>query len=388
MTKFNILFFSSGRSDYELIKPIINELKRNDNFNSYLILTGSHLSKMHGQTFKNVDQKLTKKLFKIDIKCDHLDFDNFNSSFILAQKKFKEFFKKKKFNLAVILGDRYEALAFGLSCFFEGIKIAHIHGGEITEGSIDDTIRHLITKLSNIHYVTNLEHQRRVIQLGENPKRVINVGLLGYENISKMKFIDKKDVLKKLKINQQKKNILVSYHPVTKLSKKENIYQFNQLLIALKSFSSFNIIFTSPNIDPGNRDITQKIKKFLKKNENSYFFYSLGQKYFFSLAKSSEFFIGNSSSGILEIPFLEIPVINIGMRQKNRYNFLKIFHVEPNSKKIIKKIKEIIKKNKREIINIKKINTSKKISLSIINYLQNSKNIDQKIFYDLKSNLK
>ena len=135
--------------------------------------------------------------------------------------------------------------------FFEGIKIAHIHGGEITEGSIDDTIRHLITKLSNIHYVTNLEHQRRVIQLGENPKRVINVGLLGYENISKMKFIDKKDVLKKLKINQQKKNILVSYHPVTKLSKKENIYQFNQLLIALKSFSSFNIIFTSPNIDPG-----------------------------------------------------------------------------------------------------------------------------------------
>ena len=388
MKKFNILFFSSGRSDYDLIKPIMNEFKKLNYFNSYLILTGSHLSKRHGQTFKNIDQKLVKKFFKIDINSNYINYENFNLSFILAQKKFEKFFKKKKFDLAIILGDRYEALAFGLCCFFKKIKIAHIHGGEITQGSIDDTFRHLLTKISNIHYVTNTEHQKRVIQLGEQPKSVINVGLLGYENILKMNFLDKETLLKKLKIDQNKKNILVSYHPVTKLSKGENIYQFNQLLIALKKFSNFNIIFTSPNIDPGNRDIVDRIKKFLKKSKNSYFFYSLGQKYFFSLAKISEIFIGNSSSGILEIPFLKVPVINIGTRQKKRYNFLKISHEQPNSKKIIKRIEMILSKKDSKILNIKRVNTSKKISLSIINFLKNTKYINQKIFYDLEINTK
>ena len=388
MKKFNILFFSSGRSDYDLIKPIMNEFKKLNYFNSYLILTGSHLSKRHGQTFKNIDQKLVKKLFKIDINSNYINYDNFSLSFIQAQKKFEKFFKKKKFDLAIILGDRYEALAFGLCCFFKKIKIAHIHGGEITQGSIDDTFRHLLTKISNIHYVTNTEHQKRVIQLGEQPKSVINVGLLGYENILKMNFLDKETLLKKLKIDQNKKNILVSYHPVTKLSKGENIYQFNQLLIALKKFSNFNIIFTSPNIDPGNKDIVDRIKKFLKKSKNSYFFYSLGQKYFFSLAKTSEIFIGNSSSGILEIPFLKVPVLNIGIRQKKRYNFLKISHEQPNSKKIIKRIEMILSKKGSKILNIKRVNTSKKISLSIINFLKNTKYIDQKIFYDLEINTK
>ena len=388
MKKFNILFFSSGRSDYDLIKPIMNEFKKLNYFNSYLILTGSHLSKRHGRTFKNIDQKLVKKLFKIDINSNYINYDNFSLSFIQAQKKFEKFFKKKKFDLAIILGDRYEALAFGLCCFFKKIKIAHIHGGEITQGSIDDTFRHLLTKISNIHYVTNTEHQKRVIQLGEKPKSVINVGLLGYENILKMNFLDKETLLKKLKIDQNKKNILVSYHPVTKLSKGENIYQFNQLLIALKKFSNFNIIFTSPNIDPGNKDIVDRIKKFLKKSKNSYFFYSLGQKYFFSLAKTSEIFIGNSSSGILEIPFLKVPVLNIGIRQKKRYNFLKISHEQPNSKKIIKRIEMILSKKGSKILNIKRVNTSKKISLSIINFLKNTKYIDQKIFYDLEINTK
>ena len=325
-------------------------------------------------------------MFKIDINCNSINYNNLNFNFIFAQEKFNKFLKNKRFNLVIILGDRYEALAFGLSCFFKRIKIAHIHGGEITQGSMDDTIRHSLTKLSNIHFVSNSEHQKRVIQLGESPKTVKNVGLLGYENISKMRFISKKIVMKKLNINKDKKNILVSYHPVTTLSKKENIFQFNQLLIALTKFPNFNIIFTSPNIDPGNKDIIDMIKKFEKNNKNSYFFLSLGQKYFFSLAKSSEIFIGNSSSGILEIPFLKVPVINIGTRQKNRFNFLKISHEEANSKKIINKIKQILNKNYNETFNFIEKNTSKKISSSIIDFVKNSKKINQKIFYDLKIN--
>lgn len=384
MKKYNILFFSSGRSDYELIKPIINQLKRYKNFSCYLILTGSHLSKKHGKTLNQVDSSAVKKTFKIDIQCDEVDYSDLNSNFVLAQKRFEKFFKKKKIDLGVILGDRYEALAFGLCCFFKKIKIAHIHGGEITQGAIDDTIRHILTKLSNIHYVSNLEHKRRVIQLGEDPKTVKIVGLLGLENISRMKFLNRKLISEKLRINQYKKNILISYHPVTKLSKKTNIYQFNQLLSSLKKFTNFNIIFTSPNIDPGNKEIIFQIKKFLKKNENSYFFHSLGQQIFFSLAKESEIFIGNSSSGILEIPFLNTPVINIGIRQKNRFNFLDILHVKAKNQKITDAIKKTLNSRNKVTAYIKKKNTSNLISQDIIYFLKHSNKFEEKTFYDLK----
>ena len=384
MKKYNILFFSSGRSDYELLKPIINQFKKYSNFSSYLILTGSHLSKKHGKTHNQVDHSKVKQSFKIDIKCDQIDYDGLNSNFIYAQKKFEKFLNKKKFDLVVILGDRYEALAFGLCCFFKNIKIAHIHGGEITEGAIDDTMRHTLTKLSNIHYVSNLEHGKRVIQMGEDPKNVKIVGLLGFENITKMKFLDKKYILEKLKIDKSKKNILISYHPVTKLSKKTNIYQFNQLLNSLKIFSNFNIIFTSPNIDPGNKEIIYQIKKFLKKNKNSYFFHSLGQQTFFSLAKVSEMFIGNSSSGILEIPFLKVPVINIGIRQKNRFNFLDVLHVNAKKKQIINAIKKTYKSKSKITSYIKKKDTSNLISKDIVNFLKQSNQFKEKFFYDLK----
>ena len=384
MKSYNILFFSSGRSDYELIKPIIGRLKKNNNFNSYLILTGSHLSKKHGKTLNQVDYSTVKQSFKIDIQCDQVDYNELNSNFIFAQKKFEKFLKKKKFDLAVILGDRYEALAFGLCCFFKKIKIAHIHGGEITQGAIDDTIRHTLTKLSDIHYVSNFEHKKRVIQLGEDPKTVKIVGLLGLENIKKMSFFNRKFISEKLRINQHKKNILISYHPITKLSKKENIYQFGQLLSSLKKFSNFNIIFTSPNIDPGNKQIIFQIKKFLKKNENSYFFYSLGQQIFFSLAKESELFIGNSSSGILEIPFLNVPVINIGIRQKNRFNFSDILHVEAKNQKITNAIKKTLNTRNKVTAYIKKKNTSNLIYQNIIYFLKHSNKFKEKIFYDLK----
>ena len=194
MNYYNILFFSSGRSDYELIKPIIERLKKQKNYKIFLVLTGSHLSKIHGETFRQI--KITNvKVIKIDIKCDNVNQKNFNKNFIFAQNKYEKFIKKN-FDLAVILGDRYEALAFGLSCFFKGIKIAHLHGGELTNGAIDDTLRHSLTKLSDIHFVSNNQHKKRVIQLGENPKTVKNVGLIGFENITKMKFILLKENLK------------------------------------------------------------------------------------------------------------------------------------------------------------------------------------------------
>lgn len=382
MNYYNILFFSSGRSDYELIKPIIERLKKQKNYKIFLVLTGSHFSKIHGETFRQI-KIANVKVIKIDIKCDNVNLKNFNKNFIFAQNKYEKFIKKN-FDLAVILGDRYEALAFGLSCFFKGIKIAHLHGGELTNGAIDDTLRHSLTKLSDIHFVSNNQHRKRVIQLGENPKTVKNVGLIGFENIAKMKFLKKKVIFQSLKINEKRENILISYHPVTKLSSSENKIQFKQLLISLKNLHNFNLIFTSPNIDPGNREIVKEIKKNVKKYDNFYFFHSLGQLKYFSLAQSSKLFIGNSSSGILEIPFLNVPVINVGSRQSGRYNFNHIYHVSADHKKISAVINNLLQRKYRPNNNVLKKNTSLIIKREIVKFLKKRTKPYEKTFFDLK----
>lgn len=390
MKKFKILVFTSGRSDFDLLLPLIKRLENNILISLTLIVTGSHLSTKHGFTLNYVNNHHLKKIKKIDIKCNNVTEKNISFIFSKAQVLYSKYLAttKEEIDLSIILGDRYEALAFAAACFFSNVPIAHIHGGEITRGAKDDAIRHIITKFSNLHFVSNEEHKKRVIQLGENKSNVFNCGLLGYENLYKMKLINKGKIEKKLKINFDKKTILVSYHSVTTVSKKDNIFQFQQVLEALNMYKTFNIIFTSPNIDPGNIDIIKMIKKFINKNENAYFFKSLGQKLLFSVAKNSNIFIGNSSSGILEIPFLDIPVLNIGDRQKGRFQFVKVIESIPKKKVIIKNIDNIIKEKKKKKNYQSKLvkNASSLIANNIIKKIKNKKDINQtnKIFYDLK----
>ena len=346
MKKFNILIFTSGRADFDLLLPLIEKFEKNNTINLTLLVSGSHLSIKHGLTLDYIKKKHIKNIKKIDIKCDNVTEKNISLIFSNAQVLYAKYFStlKKKIDISVILGDRYEVLAFASMCFFSNIPIAHIHGGEITAGAKDDTIRHAITKISNLHFVSNIEHKKRVLQLGESKTDVFNCGLLGYENISKLKLFNKEEIENSLKINFDRKTILLSYHSVTTLSKIENIFQFKQVLDSLRLYQKFNIIFTSPNIDPGNADILRMIKKFIIKHKNAYFFKSLGQKLFLSVAKNSEIFMGNSSSGILEVPFLNIPVLNIGNRQKGRFQFIKVSNLSAKKNIIIKSINIILKK--------------------------------------------
>jgi len=170
MKKYKILFFSSGRSDFELLLPIINKLQKNKSIQLNLIISGSHLSKRHGYTINEVKKHKIKNIKKINIKCEKVNEKNIYHIFTRSQKLYSNFINsfKNKVHLAVVLGDRYEALSFGLSCFFQNIHLAHIHGGEITNGSKDDTIRHILTKLSNLHFVSHSSHKKRVLQLGES----------------------------------------------------------------------------------------------------------------------------------------------------------------------------------------------------------------------------
>mgnify|MGYP001223503287 CR=1 FL=1 len=389
MKKFKIIVFTSGRSDFDLLLPLIKRLEANKLIDLTLIVTGSHLSAKYGSTLNYIKNNKIKKIKKINIKCGNVTEKNIPLIFGNAQAIYGKYFTniKEKINLSVILGDRYEALAFAAACFFSNTPIAHIHGGEITRGAKDDVIRHTITKFSNLHFVSNQEHKKRVLQLGENKSNIFNCGLLGYENLCKINLISKEETEKKLKINFNKKTIVVSYHSVTTVSQKENISQFEQVLDALNLYKKFNIIFTSPNIDPGNVDIIKMIKKFIIKNKNAYFFKSLGQKLFFSVVKNSSIFIGNSSSGILEVPFLNIPVLNIGNRQKGRFKFVKIFESIPEKKIIIKNIDSIIKpqKTKKNLNLMLKKNASILIARNIIKKLNNKKNTytTNKVFCDV-----
>jgi len=389
MKKFNILVFTSGRSDFDLLLPLIKNFEKNKIINLTLLVTGSHLSKKHGLTLDYIKTKNIKNIKKIDIKCDNVNEKNISSIFSNAQILYAKYFSrlKKKIDISVILGDRYEALAFATTCFFSNIPIAHIHGGEITIGAKDDTIRHTITKISNLHFVSNKEHKKRVLQLGESKSNVFSCGLLGYENISKIKLVNKEEIENSLKFKFDKKTLLVSYHSVTTISKAENIFQFNQILDVLKSYKKFNIIFNAPNIDPGNADILIMIKKFISKNKNAYFFKSLGQKLFFSLAKNSDIFMGNSSSGILEVPFLNVPVLNIGNRQKGRFQFIKVSNLLAKKNIIRKNIDTIVNRNTKKFFikpRLKK-NASLIIAREIIKKLKSKKNayIMNKTFNDL-----
>ena len=224
------------------------------------------------------------------------------------------------------------------------IPIAHLHGGEITEGSIDEALRHSITKMSHVHFVAAKEYKQRVIQLGENPNRVFNVGGLGVDNIKHLKLLSKTELEKDLNFNFKKRNILINFHPET-LNKLSVRKQFNEVLMALKKFNNINLIFTMPNADIGGGVIYKMIKNFVKNHKNARYFISIGQLRFLSCLKYIDGMVGNSSSGLLEMPSFKKGTVDIGDRQLGRLKAKSIISVKVNKNEIIKGI-NILYKNK------------------------------------------
>ena len=216
--------------------------------------------------------------------------------------------------MSVVLGDRYEVLSFAIASFFERINICHLHGGEKTIGSFDDTIRHVVTKFSTFHFTSNHIYKKRLISLGENEKNIFNFGSIGAEIVKNSKYLSKKQLFGRLGIDTKREIILSTFHPETNsnIGYKKQIRIF---LSSLKKFKNFHFIFTASNPDPSGQMFNREIKKFVKKNFNSSFYYSLGNQNYLNLAKFSKLIIGNSSSAIIEAPSLGIPILNIGDRQ-------------------------------------------------------------------------
>jgi GDP/UDP-N,N'-diacetylbacillosamine 2-epimerase (hydrolysing) len=309
-----------------------------------------------------------------------------SKSMSIAQTSFSKAYNKLKPNIIVVLGDRYEIFSAASAAMIAKIPIAHIHGGEITEGSWDDSIRHCISKMAYLHFTATKEYKNRVIQLGEEPRRVFNVGGMGIENIKRLKLLDKNEFEKSINLKLNKKNILVTFHPVT-LEYKTAKKQFQELLNAIKGLKDTNIIFTKSNSDIDGRIINHMIDEFVNKNSNkSAGFVSLGQLKYLSALQYVDAIVGNSSSGLLEAPSFKIATINIGDRQKGRIKAKSVIDCSPNSKSIKKAFTKIYSNKFQELLkDVKNPYGNRCASQKIIKILKkiNLNNVLKKKFYDL-----
>jgi GDP/UDP-N,N'-diacetylbacillosamine 2-epimerase (hydrolysing) len=323
--KMNILIVTSTRADFSLLKNLYKKL--NASYTTKMLVTGTHLSKAYGYTIKEIKKSKINIYNTINWKSFSDNEINISRNFSKTLEQITAIFKKDKFDLLILLGDRYEILAAAISAHLSRVPIAHLHGGEVTGGVIDDAFRHSITKLSQIHFVANDTYKKRVIQLGEAPERVHNVGALGVENIKKKNFLKKNALEKKLGICFLKRVIVINFHPET-LKPNFAKLQIDILLSSLEKLKDTSLIFTMSGMDVESDVIKKSIKNFIKKNKNAHFYKSLGYELFFSLLSHIDFMIGNSSSGIFEMPYFNKITINLGDRQKGRVKAKSIVNVE------------------------------------------------------------
>lgn len=324
-----ICFFTSTRADYGIMSRLMRKIADSSECELQIIATNMHLSPEYGLTYREIEGDGFTINKKVEMMLSS-DTRNGNvKSMGVALLGFADAIEDLKPDLAVILGDRYEMLAAAEACLIYKLPIAHIGGGDITEGAFDDSIRHCITKMSHLHFASNDEARMRIIQMGENPSMVFNYGGLGNDNILNEPIMSKGELEKSLDFELNKDFLLVTFHPAT-MEANTAAKQSEDLLKALENYlSDFKIIFTMPNSDADSRIISEHIKEFVAKYPNdSVAVVSLGKKRYYSALKYCTAVIGNSSSGIYEAPSFHVPTLNIGDRQKGRLRGASVVDVE------------------------------------------------------------
>ena len=381
-----ICVVTGTRAEYGLLYWFLKEIESDKELQLQVIVTGMHLSPEFGLTYKEIEKE-----FKINKKIEMLLSSDtsvgISKSMGLAQISFAESYDELKPDIVIVLGDRYEIFSATSAAMIARIPIAHIHGGEKTEGAFDESIRHSITKMSHLHFTATEEYKNRVIQLGEHPSRVFNVGGMGIENIKRLKLLSKDEFEKSIEFKLNIKNILVTFHPVT-LENSTAKEQFQQLLDAIDELEDTNIIFTKANSDTDGRVINQMIDEYVTKNSHkSIVFTSLGQLRYLSALQYVDAVVGNSSSGLAEAPSFKIGTINIGDRQKGRIKASSVIDCEPNKDSILKSFEKLYSKEfQNSLINVKNPYGDGCASKKIVEILKNVdlKNILKKSFYDLR----
>lgn len=382
--KLKICAVTTTRADYGIMRPLLLKLDAADWAELKLAVSGTHLVRSFGYTIKEIE----KDHLDIDAKINIISGSN-NSTIDTAEimsrtiRKFTDYFVSSKPDVILVLGDRFEMFEAAAAAVISRIPLIHIAGGETTEGAIDEVFRHSITKMSYLHFASTERYRKRIIQLGEDPSRVFNTGALGVENVKKVKCLSRKELEKELGFVLDKPYAVVTFHPVT-LENSSALKQLKELLDVINKHDEMKFIITKANADPEGEKINAELDKFVKKHDNCILVSSLGTLRYFSAIKYCECVIGNSSSGIVEVPSFNKATVNIGDRQKGRIQADSIINCKPVAEDIEKALNKAMKFKGKVNNPYGRGNSSDKM-LKIIKETFYNKKVDlKKSFYDLE----
>lgn len=379
-----IAVFTGTRAEYGLLYWLLKDIEADNELELILLVSGMHLSPEFGLTYNTIESDGFKISEKIEVLLSSNTKEGVAKSIGLGVLGFTDALSRQNPDVLVVLGDRFEALAIAQTAMILGIPIVHLHGGEITEGAYDDAIRHAITKLSYLHVTSAEEYRQRVIQLGEAPERVFNFGAIGLDHLSRESFMSISELSESMGFTLNKPYMLVTYHPVT-LAEENPVTSFNALLASLDEFPEHQIILTYPNADNGGRSIIPLLERYASDNSKRVLAIpSLGQRRYLSAVKHSSVVVGNSSSGIIEVPSFDVATVNIGMRQKGRLAARSVIHCKPCKNNIVSAIRSgIIQEYKVNGENVVNPYGQGDSSSQIITLLKHMTVSPFKSFYDL-----
>lgn len=388
--KQKICVFTGTRAEYGILKPFISLIDKDRSLILQLLVSGTHLSRQFGHTCREIENDGFIICKRVDISLNSDTPLAVSRSMGLGIMRFSEAYNELRPDIIVILGDRFEALAAAVSAMILRIPISHLHGGEATFGLIDEAVRHSITKMSHLHFTSTEEYRKRVIQLGENPNRVYNVGALSLDNIENSKLLSRGELEKRLGIVFGKINFLTTFHPVT-LKKDYGIKEFKNLLAVLDHMKDAKCIFTRSNADSGGRAINNMINRYVRKNKRrAVVFASMGKLNYLSAMRYVDAILGNSSSGIIEAPFFNLPVLNIGDRQAGRVRAGNVIDCGPTYNDIGSGLSKLLSPSFRTRLKTlknpyKKRNGADKVRRVIKKFLAHNRAPDlKKVFFDIK----
>lgn len=348
--KRKICVVTSSRADYGLLTPLLHEIDNDETLELQLFVTGMHLCKEYGYTYKEVEKDFLINE-KIDIELSSHDSVGISKSMGLAQTYFAQIYTQYQPDIVVVLGDRFEIHAAVSSAMIARLPIAHLSGGELTLGAIDDCMRHAITKMSHLHFVATQEYKQRVIQLGENPEHVFNFGEAGLDNIFQMDLLSQEAFEESINHKLLKKSLLITYHPMTLKTLDENIVDVQNILECLDMLEGTSLIFTKANADEGGEKINALLEDFVGLNKDkAVLFSSLGQLRYLSGLQYVDAVIGNTSSGIVEAPSFKIGSINIGDRQKGRVQASSVLNTTLSKDSITRALTQLYTSEFKEVL--------------------------------------
>lgn len=335
--KRKVCVVTGSRAEYGLLRWVMQGIKDSEKLDLQLLVTGAHLSPAFGETYREIEADEFTIDRKINLELGEDTDLSIANAMALALNGIALALQDLQPDLLLVLGDRYEIFSAAAAAMVSRVPIAHLHGGETTEGAIDEAIRHAITKMAHLHFVAAPDYEHRVIQLGEDPHRVYLVGGLGIDSILRHPFLSREELSEALKFSFLERNLLVTFHPVT-LENDSSKLQMSELLQALGSLKDTGLIFTMPNADPGALGMTAQVEQFVAAHPNARLYSSLGQQRYFSCIRQVDGVIGNSSSGLLEVPSFLKGTVNIGSRQRGRLKAASVIDCQPQCQAILNAI--------------------------------------------------